>query len=285
MEALPPKDSTVSTPPVPPAKAVHTWSLFRTLGRAVAPGSMPSGSMPEGGTGGLDLLDLPAELRRHGYTSAQLCHFYLTGRSDDHLGEVRDSFASAGVEIECLLIDDGDLTDPVRGEEQQRWISGWLEVAERLGTGRARVVAGQQPPTPETLRLSARRLGELADRHPAIRVVTENWHALLPDAAAVTTVLDATEGRVGFLVDLGNWKGPGKYAELAAVASRAETCQAKVTTDDHGRIDEQDYRRCLTVLRDAGYAGPLAMVYDGPDPDEWGHLDQAHRIVTSVFAA
>lgn len=275
----------MTTPPAPPAKAVHTWSLFRTLGRLVAPGSMPSGSMPEGGSGGLDLLDLPAELSRHGYTSAQLCHFYLRSRSDDHLGEVRDSFASAGVEIECLLIDDGDLTDPVRGDEQQQWISGWLEAAETLGVARARVVAGQQPPTPATLRHSAGRLSELADQHREIRVVTENWHALLHDAESVNAVLDATEGRVGFLIDLGNWKGPGKYAELAAVASRAETCQAKVTTDDRGAIDEQDYRRCLTVLRDAGYTGPLAMVYDGPDPDEWGHLDQAHRTVSSVFVA
>ena len=28
-------------------------------------------------------------------------------------------------------------------------------------------------------------LRRLADRHPELRVVTENWHALLPDADAV----------------------------------------------------------------------------------------------------
>ena len=89
---------------------------------------------------------------------------------------------------------------------------------------------------------------------------------------------------MGFLIDLGNWTGDGKYAELAAVAGRAETCQAKVMTDPAGTIDVDDYRRSLGVLRDIGYTGPLAMVYDGPDPDEWSKLDQAYGIVRSVFA-
>jgi len=266
-----------------PVKAVHSWSLFRTMGRLVAPGSMPSGDLPEGGGGALDLLGLPAELARHGFASTQLCHFYLASREPAYVAEVRAAFAAAGVELECLLVDDGDLTHPTQGAAQQDWVSGWLDVAAALGAPRARVVAGKQAPTEETLALAARRLAELAERHPDVRVVTENWHALLPDAASVSRLLDACEGRVGFLVDLGNWKGAGKYDQLAAVAHRAETCQAKVGTDASGAIDEADFRRSLGVLRDAGYAGPLALVHDGPDPDEWGRLDEAYALVTSVF--
>lgn len=270
-------------PATGPVKAVHSWSLFRTMGRLVAPGSMPSGDLPEGGGGELDLLGLPAELARHGFTSTQLCHFYLASREPAYVAEVREAFAEAGVEVECLLVDDGDVTHPTQGAAEQDWVSGWLDVAVALGVRRARVVAGKQAPTEETLGLSARRLSELAERHPGVRVVTENWHALLPDAASVERLLDACEGRVGFLVDLGNWKGAGKYDQLAAVAGRAETCQAKVGTDERGAIDEADFRRGLGVLRDAGYDGPLALVHDGPDPDEWGRLDEAYALVTSVF--
>ena len=32
-------------------------------------------------------------------------------------------------------------------------------------------------------------------------------------------------------------------------------------------------------------SGPLAMVYDGPDPDEWGKLDEAYAILRSAYAA
>lgn len=270
-------------PPMPPPKALHTWSLFRTLGRYVAAGSMPSGDLLEGGGSELTLLDLPAELARHGYKSAQLCHFYLASRDTDYVAELRTAFAEAGVEIECLLIDDGDLTHPSQAEDHQDWISTWIDVAEDLGATRVRVIAGKQAPSRATLETSAIRLVQLAERHTGLRLVTENWHALLPHAAAVNELLDRTTELVGFLIDLGNWTGPGKYAELAAVAARAETCQAKVKTDQAGVIDEDDYRSSLAVLRDARYSGPLAMVYNGPDPDEWGKLDEAYGILRSAY--
>jgi sugar phosphate isomerase/epimerase len=265
-------------------KAVHSWSLFRTMGRYVAAGSMPSGDLAESQASGLSLLELPSELARRGYTSVQLCHFYLPTRDPGYLTELRSAFSDASVELECLLIDDGDLTHPSRGEADQEWISGWLDVAAYLQPRRARVVAGKQSPTTASLPVSAQRLSQLAQRHPDVRVVTENWHALLPDGSTVNELLDRTIGQVGFLVDLGNWSGPGKYRELASVATRAETCQAKVRTGPDGSIDANDYRLCLGVLRDAGYSGPLAMVYDGEDPREWDRLDDAQRILTEVFS-
>ncbi len=268
-----------------PPKSVHSWSLFRTLHRYVAPGSMPLGGLPESSGPAPDLLGLPAELARHGYTSAQLCHFYLHRVDPPFLDELRAAFAEAQVELECFLVDDGDLASPADGEAQLDWVSSWLEVAERLGAQRARVVAGQQAPDDQTLAASASRLRELASRHPDLRLVTENWHRLLPDAASVLSLLERTEGRIGFLVDLGNWQGPDRHRDLAAVADRAETCQAKVRTSPEGRLDLQEYRTCLTVLADAGYAGPLALVHDGPDPDEWGRLDDAYAVVEAVFGA
>jgi hypothetical protein len=270
-------------PPPSPTKALHTWSLFRTLGRYVAPGSMPSGGLPESAGPPPALLELPAELARHGYRSAQLCHFYLSRRDPAYLAEVRAAFAEAEVTLECLLVDDGDLAHPTDGDAQRDWVSSWLEVAEELGTARARVVAGQQRPEEATLAASARRLRELTDRHRDLRLVTENWHALLPDAATVVDLLDRTEGQVGFLVDLGNWKGPHRHADLGAVAGRAESCQAKVHTRPDGRLDLEEYRTSLEILAGAGYTGPLALVHDGPDPDEWGRLEDAYAVVRSVF--
>ena len=271
-----------------PVKAVHSWSLFRAMGRYVAPGSMPLGGLPERSspeTGGLGVLELPAALAEYGYRSTQLCHFYLPSRDAAFLAELRGAFDQAGVELECFLIDDGDLTDPDAGDEQEGWVSAWLDVAEQLGAARARVVAGKRAPSAGALDASAERLSRLAERHTDVRVVTENWHALLPDAAAVNGLLDRTEGRIGFLADLGNWSGPTKYAELAGVAGRAETCQAKCRTDEAGALQLDDYRASLQVLADAGYAGPLALVYDGPDPDEWGHLETEYATVAEVFAS
>ena len=78
--------------------------------------------------------------------------------------------------------------------------------------------------------------------------------------------------------------GRTKYAQLALVAERAETCQAKCRTDADGNLQADDYRAALQVLRDAEYAGPLALVYDGSDPDEWAKLEEEYALVCNVFA-
>ena len=72
----------------------------------------------------------------------------------------------------------------------------------------------------------------------------------------------------------------GDEATLAALRQATVAAEWELTP---GAVDETDFRRCLVLLRDAGYAGPLALVHDGPDDDEWGVLDRAYALVTSVF--
>ncbi|MGP5008800.1 sugar phosphate isomerase/epimerase family protein [Brachybacterium tyrofermentans] len=266
-----------------PTKALHTWSVFRTMGRYVAPGSAPSGVLTENTSGGgLDLLELPGQLAAHGFRSAQLCHFYLPRTDAAYLAEVRAAFDAAGVDIECLLVDDGDVTHPEQGEEQQRWLSGWIGVAEQLGAPRVRVPAGDQAPNEETIALSARRLRELAAEHPDIRVITENWKSLLIDAATTRQLFDQLGGEVGFLIDTGNWTGEDKYEQIAQVAGMAECSQVKARESSPGVLDAEDLIRALTVLRDVGYAGRISYVYAGSDDDEWARLDEMHEIASTV---
>lgn len=267
-------------------RAVSTWSLHRTLGSFYADDPVGADRAATRGaaatTSGLPLLELPAELARRGYDTVQICHFHLPTRAPSYLDELRSSLRDAGVTLDAVLVDDGDLVHPQDADAHQAWIGGWLDDASTLGARRARVVAGKQPPTPERLRDSSRRLVQLAKDHPEIRVVTENWLALLPTAADVHAVLDPADGGVGFLIDLGNWTGADKYDELAAVAALAETCHSKCRFDADGP-DSIDYRHSLQVLRDSGYAGPLALIYDGPDDDEWAALDREHEITREVF--
>lgn len=266
-------------------RTVSTWSLHRTLGRYVAPDSavfggpfMPGSHEPQG----IPLLDLPQALKEHGYNALQIVHFHLPSTSPEYLADLREALQAAGITLETLLIDDGDLTHPERADEVEAWVSGWLGVAEALGATRARVIAGHAEPTPERIGESAARLRRLAERHPNVRLVIENWSRITRDAQSVRSLLEATDGQVGLLIDLGNWKGPDKYDELARIAPFAETCHAKCHFSAEGP-DSEDYRRTLLILKDANYAGPLALIYDGPDEDEWGNLELEDAIVREVF--
>lgn len=266
------------------ANAVSTWSLHRTLGSYVS-GDSPSG---HGGrlappvAGAVELLELPAELNRRGYDLLQICHFHLPTRDPGYLAELRAALAAADVGLDAILVDDGDLTHPTAADEHEAWIGGWLDTATELGARRGRVVAGQAPPTTERLAESGRRLGRLAREHPGIRVLTENWMALLPTAADVHAVLGPVEGEVGLLIDLGNWTGAGKYAELASVAPLAETCHAKCHFTADG-ADAVDFLKALRVLREADYEGPLALIYGGPDDHEWDGLEEERTIARTMF--
>ncbi len=266
-------------------RTVSTWSLHRTLGRFVAPDSATLGGPfmeAPSESSGIALLDLPRELKAHGYDALQIVHFHLPSRDPAYLAELRDALAEAEIQLDTLLIDDGDLTDPANADRTEAWIGEWLDVAVALGATRARVVAGQAEPTPERLRESARRLVRLARAQPDVRLVTENWKALLPDGATVQDLLGQTGDEVGLLIDLGNWSGPGKYDELALIAPLAETCHAKCRFIDC-QPDADDFVRGLRVLQYAGYDGPLGLIYDGADDDEWAQLDVEQALVRSVF--
>jgi len=268
-------------------RAVSSWSLHRTLGRYIADDPQPAGSdgfRPTGPVAATSLLELPGQLLVHGYDTVQLCHFHLPHRDAGYLNELKGALADSGIELDALLIDAGDLTHPSDADAHQAWIDAWIDDAEALGARRARIIAGQQTPTPERLQDSGRRLGQLAAAHPDIRVVTENWMALLPDADSVRAVLQAAGESVGLLVDLGNWTGPDKYEQLAAIAPRAETCHAKCHHTVDGDLETDDYRRSVQLLLDAGFTGPYALVYDGPTDDEWASLDAEHEIVSGLIA-
>ena len=269
-------------------KAVSSWSLHHTLGRyfgAVAAPSLGRRLAVDAATppDGVPLLELPALLKERGFDTLQLCHFHLPSRDRTYLGELRHALAESEIELDALLVDDGDLTDPHEGEAHRAWISGWVEDATTLGARRARIIAGRAAPTDEALHASAHGLRQLARDHNGIRVVTENWLELTPGPREVLHILDATDGAVGLLIDTGNWAGSTKYDDLAMIAARGETCHAKCHFGPGGgRLD--DFRRSLETLRDNGYAGPLALVYDDDTVDEWTGLDIEHQVVSAVFS-
>ena len=254
--------------------AVSSWSVHRALGIKYpnAPGSdVAAPAEAVWGPGELTLLELPAAVAKIGIDRLHICHFHLASREPAYLREVRAALDDAGVGLETLLIDDGDITHPAERRRDIDWIGRWIGAAASLGAKRARVIAGKQKPTAETLDLAVAGLGELGRRGKAdgVRIITENWLDLLTGPREVNAVLDRLDGEVGLLVDFGNWKGERKYADLAAVFGRAEDTHAKAHFPRVGEMDADDFGRCLAIADEAGYDGPYTLIYEGPDADEW----------------
>lgn len=265
-------------------RTVSTWSLHRTLGNFVAPDSGAQGGQCRPGAaepGSMELLDLPIALREHGYDTLQICHFHLPARTPEYLASLRSALRDAGITLDALLVDDGDLTDPELADQAEAWMGEWLETATALGATRVRLMVGAAEPAPEVIQESAERLARLAAAHPGVRIVIENWTGVLRDAGSVRGVLEATGGAVGLLIDLGNWRGPDRFQELSRIAPLAETCHAKCRFTG-SEPDVEEFQHGLQILKDAGYSGPLALIYDGMDDDEWGMLDRVDALCQGI---
>ena len=266
-----------------PQIAVSSWSVHHLLGITFAngPGKIPVGiPEPTFGQGTLGFLDLPAELARRGYHRAEICHFHLASREPAYLSRVREAFQNNGVFIQTLLIDDGDITNPATRDRDMKWIADWIDAAAVLGAENARVIAGKAKPTPEALALSVDGLAAMVKlgRATGVRIATENWFDLLSSPRSVHHVLDAVGDGLGFLADTGNWHGAAKYDDLKSIFARAELCHAKCSFGPGLVMDDVDYGRCMKAADEAGYAGPLTLIFDSPG-DEWRGLDAERKFI------
>ena len=202
----------------------------------------------------VSLLQIPAEVAAHGLSALEICHFHFPSVDDGYLSELRGAFDKADVQFLSLLVDAGDPThpDPAERARQLDMMAGWVDVAAKMGARRARVIAGDAAPSPKTLEQSAAALTWLADR--------------------------AEAGGVRLEVDFGNWPDDRKHHDLPLIAHLAETTHAKAHFPQAGEMDTDDFGRCLSICRAAGYAGPHSLIFDGPG-DEWRSIDTIRDFV------
>lgn len=263
--------------------SVSTWSLKRQLGLPAFYGVDNNDDIPTEthGTGKLSLLELPGHLANFGITTLEICHFHLPSLDQGYLSELRTELQKANVELFSLLIDSGDITYPVHAERDLAWIENWLTVASQLGSRCARVIAGRAIPTEESLERCTQGMQRLASKAEGLglRLMTENWGGLLSTPAAIHTLFDRLDGRIGLCLDFGNWQGPTKYSDLRSIAPYAESCHAKAHFTKTNVLDRADFTACLDITRATNFIGPYTLIYDSADPDEWAGLAQEKAIV------
>lgn len=268
--------------------AVSSWSLHRTLGPVYegAPDDLPPRTrrVPYG-PGECDLLDLPELVAGLGIHRLEICHFHFPRTDRAYLDSLREALAAAGVRFSTLLIDEGDPSqaDPGGRERDLSQIRGWIDIAATVGAERVRVIAGDAEAGAEAAGRSTDALRDLAGYagERGVQVITENWHRLALDVAALLSILDGLKGRVGLCVDFGNARGADKYQALARMLPGATTVHAKPNFTGAGAFDEEDFSRCLRLTREAGFDGDFVVIFDGPGEEREG-ISQVARYITAA---
>ena len=191
-------------------------------------------------------LNCPPALPNLASTRWRSVSFHLPTRDANYLARLRRSLDDHNIELFSLLIDGGDISDPEMAERDLLWTERWLDVAKSLGASNARVSAGKMESSETNLLRSQSGFQRLLDyvNGSGVRLMTENWHALLSDADAVHALLAPLDGQVGLCADFGNWTGADKYEQLAAIMPLAESCHAKCSFSTQTTLDREDYLRC-----------------------------------------
>lgn len=271
--------------------AVSSWSVRHALGPMYPGLAHTSGERrPDHtfGTGSLTLLDLPDAARAAGIDALDLCHFHFPRTDAAYLQEFHARLTAANMRVLSLLIDDGDISaaDSMQRERDLAYIRDWINIAAQLGSRYVRVIAGQQEASSDghTIQRSAEGLSTLAHYALAqsVGLLTENWRSLAMSPDNLLAILDAAGGTVGLCADFGNYRGPEKYRNLAAILPRASTIHAHAKAEwmRPDAADRGDLARCLDLAQEAGFLGPYVLIFDGDAVgDEWNGIMQMATIV------
>jgi sugar phosphate isomerase/epimerase len=268
--------------------SVSTWSLHRILGplRWTTWDSEAGNhqTITQDQPQLLTLLELPREASGRGYQAIEVCHFHFPSTEVSYLDQLRKAFADAGVSLDTLLLDYGDLTstDDQRRIEDTKLYKEWIDVASLCGAKQIRLIAGEAEPTDENaIRQSAAALQALAEYGATrnVQVITENFKALTSTGASCLKLLELTQGSVAMITDFGNFAGQAKYEELAMISPHSVSVHAKAAYDESGYPDEQEFIRCLDTVKAANFNGAFVLIYDGPG-NMWEGLERIKRIVS-----
>lgn len=267
--------------------SVSTWSLHRLLGplRWTAWDDKQKKHITkiEQQETVIDLLDLPAILKEKGFQAFELCHFHFPLTDALYLQRLKKACEDAEIRLYTLLLDYGDLssTDKLRVEADVQLIREWIDIAATVGAERVRVIAGDAPADDqEALTRVSQHLNELAAyaHQQGVKIVTENFRTLSSTSENCLYIVNQSNGQVRLITDFGNMSGDEKYNELANIIPYSESIHAKPHYNAEGIPDEEEFRRCLDLLKQANYNGPIVLIYDGPG-DMWEGIERAKVIV------
>lgn len=270
-----------------PYLSLTTWSLHRNLGplrwtrwdSAEQKHVTEEQEQPET----VSLLELPSVLAAKGFRAMEVCHFNFPATDDGYLENLRQAFKKAGLTFYTLLIDYGDISsaDEVRRAADLRFIEQWIDIAAKAGAERVRVIAGDASPEDKAALIrSAEGLNQLAGygSERGVRVITENFRPLTSISSNCMYLLEACGQRVGLTSDFGNYILPSKYEDLSSTVPHSESIHAKASCDASGLPNAEEFRKCMDIVKNAKYEGPITLVYDGPG-DLWDGIERVKQLV------
>ncbi|GAC1524050.1 MAG: sugar phosphate isomerase/epimerase [Chloroflexota bacterium] len=253
--------------------ALSSWSFHRRI-RRFGKGTW----FPDPAGGELSVLDFPQVSASLGITDIEICQAHLASAEPAYLATVRAAIEESGCRAINVPIDVGNLAehDPTRRREEIEHILVWIDAAQRLGSPAVRVNTGaprgiDQAQARQIVAEGYRELA-LACRERGMVVLLENHGGLSGSVDAIIRIWE-TVGLPSFRLcpDFGNFDPPTREEGLRRMLPHASVVHVKVMDiDENGRHEAFDLGRCLDLVVDSGYSGPLSIEFEGRGDEHQG---------------
>lgn len=249
--------------------------------------------------GKLDTLDFPAVSRREfGIDTVEYVNQFFMDRATDHawLARLKQRCDDNGVASGLIMCDregalgDADAAARTRAVENHY---KWVEAAKFLGCHSIRVNAQSSGPIGAQVDYAVdglRRLAGFGAQH-GINVIVENHGGTSSNGKWLALVIEQVGlPNCGTLPDFGNFsiaqgRVYDRYLGVAELMPRAMGVSAKsYAFDAAGNETTIDFRRMMTIVRDAGYRGHVGVEFEGRDMDEYEGIRATKTLLERVRA-
>jgi sugar phosphate isomerase/epimerase len=252
--------------------ALSSWSFHRRLPYFGKGSWSPPHDGPE-----ISILSLPELSVELGITTVEICQAHLASTDPEYLADVGAAVEDAGCRVVNMPIDVGNLAEPSaeKRSAELAQILPWIDAANALGSPAVRVNTGRSDGMNEgeALRIVAQGYARLAAycAERGMTVLLENHGGLSSTPEAIIELLalvDAANFRL--CPDFGNFAPELREEGLRAMLPHAAMVHAKMMDfDEAGTHPAFDLDRCLNLVVESRYSGPLSIEFEGQgDPYE-----------------
>ena len=221
----------------------------------------------------MPLLDLPTFVAKAGIVQLELCHFHLPSIKSTYLSELKAAIKTAGLTLENILIDRGNLSDPndAAWKTEIEISKMWFRIAADLGANGCRVDCGTEPPTPAAKARAADALQQLADYAATLQLTltTENFKATSVHPDHLLDIMKMVDRPINLCVDFGNAAKSGdKFGTLQKLLPLGTSLHCKGEYLPDGKLDQTDFEQSLSFVKAAGFSGFASLIVDEAE-NEW----------------
>ncbi len=208
-----------------------------------------------------------------GIPGAELTSYYFPAEvTPAYLIELKQYCHRKGITISGGAIrNDFCQSDDAKIRDDIEQAKVWIDRYAILGAPVIRIFAGNQPSGDSWENTIARcvKATETLARYAESKGVylgVENHGGVTAKASGLLEIVNQVQSTsVGINFDCGNFRSEDPYAELAMIAPYAVNAQIKVDIYPNNQHQGTDLARVVSILRDAGYSGWIALEYESKE--------------------